>query len=153
MRTCLNFWKDALVVKMVCWVNFMPPMLSKSCRIRYGTAQPKTCTLSTDVPETILFPTLWLLTSVNLRSLRLMRAVMQKKDRKGSWREQEVDEVQLMSGCVQNFSDKSQTSLDGVFLKLHFLHITFSDFTEKFKRHFILPGKSVVGNLPISVEN
>lgn len=69
------------------------------------------------------------------------------------WREQNLDEIQLIARVVAMFSVKSQILLVAGSLELYSLLIIFLNIAGKFERLCILPLVSAVAYLPISSED
>ncbi|NJK52916.1 MAG: hypothetical protein HC936_08975 [Leptolyngbyaceae cyanobacterium SU_3_3] len=59
------------------------------------------------------------------------------------------DKWKSVVGCVQLYSDKSQTSLKAGGLTFYPLHITLMNFSEKIRRLQIMSGATVLGYLPV----
>lgn len=62
----------------------------------------------------------------------------------------EDDSTQFVVGCVQIFSNKSQTSLKAGGLRFNPLYITLLDFTDHMRRLQILSGNIIVVYLSVS---
>lgn len=65
------------------------------------------------------------------------------------WKKEEKDKVQSVVGCLQLYSEKSQTSLSAAPYAFHPLHITLLYFSKEMRRKQIVFGSSVVSYLPI----
>lgn len=78
------------------------------------------------------------------------RAIKQDCDSSVSWKTYAEDGVQSAIGCLQIFSDKSQTSLKAGSLVFYPLHVTLLNFTEEWRRAHITSGRTITSYLPVT---
>lgn len=60
-----------------------------------------------------------------------------------SWKCKSIDSIQSSVGCLQLFSDKSRTSLNGGSLSAYRLQITLLNLSEEQRRGHIVSGRTI----------